>query len=187
MSRALLFPKGNSFSVSLGHVLVPHKKKYVTSLWPQHSDSEGTLAAEKQPLQATSSVSSLGLCESSAGKPVAREEYSPSLRGRLVQDNGDEPEGEESDSDDILMEDNQVADFASSMLAAISCWHYRARALLSMDFTTVRFSATKGILDIPWPDLQLDLHVCQTSLPCCMCSHRIPQSTNRSYKQKLTL
>lgn len=146
----------------------------------------GALAADKWPLQATSSVSALGLCESSAEMPVAREENSleglipsdneeavrssPSLKGRLMQDNEDEAEGEESDSDDILMEDNQVADFASSMLAAISCWHYRARALLSMDFTRVRFSATKGDSVIPRPDL----HVCQTSLPCCMCSYRMP-------------
>ncbi|XP_056108546.1 pleckstrin homology domain-containing family G member 3 [Rhinichthys klamathensis goyatoka] len=117
----------------------------------KHSDSVGALAADKWPLQATSSVSAHGLCESSAEKPVAREENSLeglipsdneeavrsslSLKGRLMQDNEDEAEGEESDSDDILMEDNQVADFASSMLAAISCWHYRARALLSMDFT----------------------------------------------------
>lgn len=129
----------------------------------------GALAADKWPLQATSSVSALGLCESSAEKPVAREENSleglipsdneevrssPCLKGRLMQDNEDEAEGEESDSDDILMEDNQVADFASSMLAAISCWHYRARALLSMDFTRVRFSATKGDSVIPQPDLQ---------------------------------
>ncbi|KTG42256.1 hypothetical protein cypCar_00033202, partial [Cyprinus carpio] len=86
-----------------------------------------------------------------AEKPVAQDEYSPealipsdseepicaspSLKAGLMQENGDEAEGEGSDSDDILMEDNQVADFASSMLAAISCWHYRARALLSMDFT----------------------------------------------------
>lgn len=143
---------------------------------PQHSDSEGALAAEKWPLQATASVSTLGLCESSAEKPVAQEEYSPEalipsdneepdrssppLKARLMQEDGDEAEGEGSDSDDILIEDNQVADFASSMLAAISCWHYRARALLSMDFTTVRFSATKGILSYP-------------SLTCnmtCMCA-----------------
>lgn len=45
---------------------------------------------------------------------------------------------------DILMEDNQVADFASSKLAAISCWYYRARALLSARFTTVRLTATNG-------------------------------------------
>ncbi|XP_026147386.1 pleckstrin homology domain-containing family G member 3 isoform X2 [Carassius auratus] len=117
----------------------------------KHSDSEGALAADGWPLQATASDSSLGLCKSSAEKPVAQDEYSPealipsdyeepiraspSLKARLMQENGDEAEGEGSDSDDILMEDNQVADFASSMLAAISCWHYRARALLSMDFT----------------------------------------------------
>ena len=46
--------------------------------------------------------------------------------------------------EDILMGDDQVADFASSMMAAISCWHYRARALLSAPFTTVRLSATHG-------------------------------------------
>ncbi|XP_076129198.1 pleckstrin homology domain-containing family G member 3-like isoform X2 [Alosa pseudoharengus] len=43
---------------------------------------------------------------------------------------------EGSDPDEIVMEDNQVADFASSMLEAISCWHTRARALLSLGGTT---------------------------------------------------
>lgn len=57
--------------------------------------------------------------------------------------------GEESDSDEMLMEDDQVADFASSMLAAISCWHYRARALLSLGVTTVRLSPTLWIYLFP--------------------------------------
>ncbi|KAM7402859.1 hypothetical protein PAMA_003670 [Pampus argenteus] len=35
------------------------------------------------------------------------------------------------------MGEDQVADFASSVLAAISCWHIRTRALLSTRFTTV--------------------------------------------------
>lgn len=156
------------------------------------------MPADKRPLQATSSVSSLGLCESSAEKPVAGEEYSleglipsdneepvhssPSLKGRLMQDNEDEAEGEESDSDDILMEDNQVADFASSMLAAISCWHYRARALLSMDFTTVRFSATKGILS--YPDLNCNL-TCMSARPpyhvaCALTEYRNPLTAHIS-------
>lgn len=56
----------------------------------------------------------------------------------------EEEEGE-SCKDDLLMGDDQVADFASSVLAAISCWHYRARALLSTHFTTVRVSATHGL------------------------------------------
>ena len=56
-------------------------------------------------------------------------------------------EEEEGDcyKEDILMGDDQVADFASSMMAAISCWHYRARALLSAPFTTVRLSATPRV------------------------------------------
>lgn len=65
---------------------------------------------------------------------------SPPLQGGTEQ----EEEKGEMNMDDILMEDDQVADFASSMLAAISCWHYRARALLSARFTTVRLTATNG-------------------------------------------
>lgn len=125
------------------------------------------MEAEKWPLQATDSVSSidLGLCESSADEPDAQEEYSlkalipsdneetvhilASVKGRLIQEDEDEAEVGESDSDNILMEGNQVADFASSMLAAISCWHYRARALLSMDFAMVSLSATKRVSVIP--------------------------------------
>uniref|UniRef100_W5KPF6 Si:ch73-212j7.3 n=1 Tax=Astyanax mexicanus TaxID=7994 RepID=W5KPF6_ASTMX len=68
---------------------------------------------------------------------------SPSAKPKLFQE---EERGEESGSDDILMEDDQVADFASSMLAAISCWHYRARALLSSaGFLTVRVSVAAGL------------------------------------------
>ncbi len=148
-------------------------RRNLCDFMPQHSDSEGALAADRWPLQATASISTLGLCESSAEKPVAQDEYPPEA---LIPSDNEEPiRASPSLKPDwcqrmgwsrrggkwlwrYLMEDNQVADFASSMLAAISCWHYRARALLSMDFTTVRFSATKGILSYPtW------LHVCQTS------------------------
>ncbi|KAK0132307.1 Pleckstrin y domain-containing family G member 3 [Merluccius polli] len=48
----------------------------------------------------------------------------------------EEEEEGECYKEDILMGVDQVADFASSMLAAISCWHYRARALLSAPFMT---------------------------------------------------
>lgn len=67
---------------------------------------------------------------------------SPS-EGRLEQEKAKEEEGK-SYKEDVLMGDDQVADFASSVLAAIPCWHYRARALLSTHFTTVRVSATHG-------------------------------------------
>lgn len=72
---------------------------------------------------------------------------SPSSEGVLQLDKAEEAMEEkegESYKEDILMEDDQVADFASSVLAAISCWHYRAQALLSTHFTTVRVSATHG-------------------------------------------
>ncbi|XP_072532759.1 pleckstrin homology domain-containing family G member 3 [Salminus brasiliensis] len=109
----------------------------------QNADSEGELSADQQPLQAAASISSLGssigepdalrldLAEDSRGlNPSDCEEApdSPSAKPKLFRE---EEKGEENGSDDILMEDDQVADFASSMLAAISCWHYRARALLS--------------------------------------------------------
>ena len=47
-------------------------------------------------------------------------------------------DSDDADDDMMLLEDYQVADFASSMLAAISCWHSRARALLSLGDPTVR-------------------------------------------------
>jgi len=52
----------------------------------------------------------------------------------------DPGEVDSDDDDDMLLtlEGYQVADFASSMLAAISCWHSRARALLSLGDATVR-------------------------------------------------
>lgn len=69
---------------------------------------------------------------------------SPSEGG--LEEAKEEEDEEEGDSykEDVLMGDDQVADFASSVLAAISCWHYKARALLSTHFTTVRVSATHG-------------------------------------------
>ncbi|XP_016087323.1 pleckstrin homology domain-containing family G member 3-like isoform X3 [Sinocyclocheilus grahami] len=89
----------------------------------KHSDSEGALDIDRWPLQASASVNTHGLCQSSAEKPAAQEEYSPealipidneepihsspSLKARLMQEDGDEAEEEGSDSDDILMEDNQ--------------------------------------------------------------------------------
>ncbi|XP_066529562.1 pleckstrin homology domain-containing family G member 3 [Hoplias malabaricus] len=42
----------------------------------------------------------------------------------------EEEHGGSGEEEEVLLKDEQVADFASSLLAAISCWHYRARALL---------------------------------------------------------
>ncbi|KAJ8290396.1 hypothetical protein GJAV_G00012300 [Gymnothorax javanicus] len=122
----------------------------------KHADSEGTLQARRCSLQAGASVSTPGLSvgEPEAKRPFAEddgEELGPSqdsaerlspseseepVTGTPPSEGGVEQEEGESDKDDILMGDDQVADFASSMLAAISCWHYRARALLFARFTT---------------------------------------------------
>lgn len=80
----------------------------------QHSDSEGVLAAE--------------------GKGRS----DPSTAEDEDQEGGGFQQTEDSEPDsDILLEDDQVADFVSSVLAAISCWHDRAQALLSTGVTMV--------------------------------------------------
>lgn len=54
--------------------------------------------------------------------------------GALQRQNGKDEEEE------IVVKDEQVADFASSVLAAISCWRYKARALLFTRVATVRLT-----------------------------------------------
>ncbi|XP_073339014.1 pleckstrin homology domain-containing family G member 3 [Pagrus major] len=126
----------------------------------KHADSEGALLGERCSLQPATSVSTL---TSSLGEPQAErpcvddliprrdslEQLSPPdsdlklgsspcegvLELEEAKEEEDEEEGE-SYKEDVLMGDDQVADFASSVLAAISCWHYKARALLSTHFTT---------------------------------------------------
>ncbi|XP_049319480.1 pleckstrin homology domain-containing family G member 3 isoform X1 [Astyanax mexicanus] len=48
----------------------------------------------------------------------------------VEEEQGGSGEEEEEEEEEVLVKDEQVADFASSVLAAISCWHYRAKALL---------------------------------------------------------
>ncbi|XP_040916428.1 pleckstrin homology domain-containing family G member 3 isoform X2 [Toxotes jaculatrix] len=128
----------------------------------KHADSEGALLGDSCSLQPATSVSTLA---SSLGEPQAErpcvddliprgdsvEQLSPTdsdpilgsspSEGELELEKAEETKEEEDEEgesykEDILMGDDQVADFASSVLAAISCWHYRARALLSTHFTT---------------------------------------------------
>ncbi|XP_043088318.1 pleckstrin homology domain-containing family G member 3 isoform X2 [Puntigrus tetrazona] len=113
----------------------------------KHADSEGTLLVDKDrlsilPAATMSSTPELktavpGLIQngqdhqSSTGSLDDRrlEEKAKSAEDRIGGDNG----GEED-----LMGVEQVADFASSVLAAISCWRYRAKALLFDQITTDR-------------------------------------------------
>ncbi|XP_053290327.1 pleckstrin homology domain-containing family G member 3 isoform X1 [Pleuronectes platessa] len=123
----------------------------------KHAGSEGALLGDRRTLQPAASVRTLdpGLDDPQAERPCvddliprrdSLEQLSPtdtgpklgsscSEGGLELQKEEDEEEGE-SYKEDILMGDDQVADFANSVLAAISCWHFRARALLSTHFTT---------------------------------------------------
>uniref|UniRef100_A0A1A7WY54 Pleckstrin homology domain containing, family G (With RhoGef domain) member 3 n=2 Tax=Iconisemion striatum TaxID=60296 RepID=A0A1A7WY54_9TELE len=110
----------------------------------KHADSEGALLGDGCSLQPASSISTLA---SSLGEP---EGEGPSVDDLIPRGDSQEqlsptesapnssPCEEEmlEKQEDVLMGGDQVADFASSVLAAISCWHYRARALLSAHFTT---------------------------------------------------
>ncbi|KAJ7988106.1 hypothetical protein DPEC_G00320180 [Dallia pectoralis] len=124
----------------------------------KHAESEGTLLGEPDPIHPTASISTLdsSLGETEVERPSAdevvgveeedAEHWKDSLstcpsNGVELYHDASVAMGKESDSDDILMEEDQVEDFASSMLAAISCWHYRATALLSAVAT---MDAVKG-------------------------------------------
>ncbi|XP_035466748.2 pleckstrin homology domain-containing family G member 3 isoform X2 [Scophthalmus maximus] len=126
----------------------------------KHADSEGALLGDRCSLQPATGVSTLAssLGEAQAERPCVDDPTptrdspvqlsptdsgpnlgsSPSEVGLQPEKAKKEEEEEEGESykEDILMGDDQVADFANSVLAAISCWHYRARALLSTHFTT---------------------------------------------------
>lgn len=126
----------------------------------QQSDSEGVLPEEGRSLQSAISSSTLGSSldgsEADQHASVEEEEEEEELGSRrdslerLICSEGEEEVGslspqrlhqtEDSELEDILLEDEQVDDFASSVLAAISCWHYRVQAFLSTT-GTVRVSA----------------------------------------------
>ncbi|CAL8286175.1 unnamed protein product [Lota lota] len=132
----------------------------------RRSDSEGTLLGDLCSLQPASSVSTLAssvgepqaegpgveeedveeqspkrhsleqLCPSDVDPKLGSAPSEGGLEEKAKQQREEEEEEGDCYKEDILMGDDQVADFASSMMAAISCWHYRARALLSAPFTT---------------------------------------------------
>lgn len=125
----------------------------------QQSDNDGVLPEERRSLQPAVSSSTLGssLDDSEADQHASIEEEEEEELGstkdsveRLICSEEEEEVGrlspqrlhqtEDSELEDIVLEDEQVDDFASSVLAAISCWHYRVQAFLSTT-GTVRLSA----------------------------------------------
>lgn len=121
---------------SLGD-LSPHKCVCVT----QHADSEGALLVvkERRSLPPAADVSAL------SAEMRQNHQDLESSTGSLYHPDGSRPHGEQEEeqkSADDRGEDEQVADFTTSVLAALSCLQYRVRALLSHPITTVRFAVT---------------------------------------------
>ncbi|XP_055362623.1 pleckstrin homology domain-containing family G member 3 [Betta splendens] len=56
---------------------------------------------------------------------------------------------EESELDELLLEDKQVDDFASSLLAAIPCWHFRVQTFLSIPGTGAEGGTNNDKQQIP--------------------------------------
>lgn len=103
----------------------------------QHAGSAGTLLDFGQPPH----TRGLQLeAEGAAREEQAQEEEEEQAFQVSLEDlaghegsekgSGPEPPGSEEEEEESLAVAEQVADFASSLLAALHCWHYRANALL---------------------------------------------------------
>ncbi|XP_038640083.1 pleckstrin homology domain-containing family G member 3-like isoform X3 [Scyliorhinus canicula] len=121
-------------------------KSLVQSVSLKHAGSDGELLGNKDSLNSMMGVSTLG---SSTSEPESERhdtennlaQSKDSLELLNASDSEETARGTEyvreglEPEEELMIEGDQVADFASSLLAAISCWHYRARALLSAKFS----------------------------------------------------
>uniref|UniRef100_A0A8C9CG24 Pleckstrin homology and RhoGEF domain containing G3 n=1 Tax=Phocoena sinus TaxID=42100 RepID=A0A8C9CG24_PHOSS len=115
------------------HLLRQHSKK-ARAAGMKHAGSVGMLLDFEQPPCAR------GLQSEAEGAAREEEEEEQAFQVSLKdlaghegceQGAGPEPPGEEEEEEEeSLAVAEQVADFASSLLAALHCWHYRANALL---------------------------------------------------------
>ncbi|XP_050989725.1 pleckstrin homology domain-containing family G member 3 isoform X1 [Labeo rohita] len=118
----------------------------------KHADSEGTLLVDQDRLSmptVTTMSSNPELKTALPGMIHNRQDHESSTGSlddikdsRLLQEekaqSAEDRIGGENAEEEDLMGVEQVADFASSVLAAISCWRYRAKALLFDQITTDR-------------------------------------------------
>lgn len=100
-----------------------------TNITPLSSDPELKDAVPGMVRDLESSTGSLDEVEERTLLLEDEDEKAKTTEDRIEGDIGEE-------------EVEQVADFASSVLAAISCWRYKAKALLFDQITTVRLSVT---------------------------------------------
>nr|XP_046229051.1 pleckstrin homology domain-containing family G member 3 isoform X2 [Scatophagus argus] len=118
----------------------------------KHSDSDGGFPRERRSLQPAASCSS-SLAKSEADPTTEEEEEEEEEEEgsrkdaleQLICSEDKEDAGrlshrtaaEDSEPDEIVLEDEQVDDFASSVLAAISCWPYRVAMVTEAEGVSV--------------------------------------------------
>lgn len=168
----------------------------------QHADSMGTLLSDSSQgsLQAAASASTLssGADKTETERPITEQSTSEwfsldwlSINGletcRLETPFHREKEGAlekvqrrtgEDEDEEIIVKDEQVADFSSSVLAAISCWRYKARALLFTRVATVRLTVTICFFFPSSLCSAMSLHCCvlnshASQIPLCCMLHLI--------------
>jgi hypothetical protein len=92
---------------------------------------------------------------------------------------GSEAEEEEEEEEESLAVVEQVADFASSLLAALHCWHYRANALLFSRGAMVRcLFDLPCSLHVPW-HVNAPPMIPSSALPTLPCSFPLAASTSQ--------
>ncbi|XP_058605112.1 pleckstrin homology domain-containing family G member 3 isoform X3 [Onychostoma macrolepis] len=112
----------------------------------KHADSEGTLLVDKDHLSVLpTTVSSNPELKAAVSGMIQNGQDHESSTGSLddsrleekAKSTEDRIGGDDGEEEDLIGVE-QVADFASSVLAAISCWRFRAKALLFDQITTDR-------------------------------------------------
>ncbi|XP_012511748.1 PREDICTED: pleckstrin homology domain-containing family G member 3 isoform X10 [Propithecus coquereli] len=145
--RGFLMPglKGRRKSEPTKHLLRQANEKAASEAGMKHAGSAGTLLDFGQPPR----VRGLQLAAEGAAQEGQEEEEEVVEEEEEEEDQafqvsvedlaghegsekgtGPEPPGSEEEEEESLAVAEQVADFASSLLAALHCWHYRANALL---------------------------------------------------------
>nr|XP_056707672.1 pleckstrin homology domain-containing family G member 3 [Euleptes europaea] len=101
--------------------------KQLNSKGLKHADSDGALLEFGEPPQPSGSLSRQE--EQQQTFPQERLEELAESDGS-EKEMGPEEAEEEEEEEERLVGTEQVADFASSLMAVLHCWHYRANALL---------------------------------------------------------
>ncbi|KAK2496426.1 hypothetical protein MC885_002094, partial [Smutsia gigantea] len=136
--------QGRRQSEPARHLLRQLSEKAARAAGMKHAGSAGTLLDFGQPprtrdLQPEAEGAALQEQEEEEEEEEVEEAFQVSLEDLARHEGnekgaGPEPPGseeeEEEEEEESLAVAEQVADFASSLLAALHCWHYRANALL---------------------------------------------------------